>query len=87
MIPCVDDAVFDLLHGQVFRHGIDVLGCGVTALGFTLFPFLPLALFLLIACNNAAVMKVFQDKEDERGQAFAVDAHQCDDAQRQRGQA
>ena len=66
VIPCIDDAVFDLLHGQVFRHRIDILGCGVTALGFTLFPFLPLALFLFIACNNAAVMEVFQDKEDER---------------------
>ena len=31
-------------------------------------------------------MEVFQDKEDKRGQAFAVDAHQRDDAQRQRGQ-
>lgn len=87
VIPCVDDAVFDLLHGQVLRHGIDVLGCGVTALGFMLPPFLPPALFLFIACNNAAVMEVFQDKEDERGQAFAVDAHQCDNAQRQCGQA
>lgn len=64
-----------------------MLGCGVTALGFTLFPFLPLALLLFIACNNAAVMEVFQDKEDKRGQAFAVDAHQRDDAKRQRGQA
>ena len=87
VIPCVDDAVFDSFHRQIFRHGIDVLGCGVTALGFMLLPFLPLALFLLIACNNAAVMEIFQDKEDERGQAFAVDAHQGDNAQRQRGQA
>ena len=87
MIPCVDDAVFDLLHRQVFRHWIDVLGRVVTALSFMLLPFLSLALFFFVACNNAAVMEIFQDKKDERGEAFAVDANQCDDAQRQRGQA
>ena len=87
VIPCVDDAVFNLLHGQVLRHRIDILGSGVTALGLMFLPFLSLALFLFIACNNAAVMEVFQDKEDERGETFAVDAHQCDDARRQRGQA
>lgn len=32
-------------------------------------------------------MEVFQDKEDERRKTFAVDAHQRDNAQRQRGQA
>ena len=87
VIPCVDDAVFDLLHRQVFRHWIDVLGRVVTVLSFSLLPLLPLALFLFIACNNAAVMEVFQDKEDERGETFAVDAYQCDNAQWQRGQA
>ena len=87
MVPCVDDAVFNLLHGQVLRHGIDVLGRGVAALGLALFPFLPLALFLFVACNNAAVMEVFQDKEEERRKTFTVDAHQRDNAQRQRGQA
>jgi len=87
VIPCVDDAVFDLLHRQVFRHWIDVLGRVVTALSFMLLPFLSLALFFFVACNNAAVMEIFQDKKDERGEAFAVDANQCDNAQRQRGQA
>ena len=32
-------------------------------------------------------MEIFQGKKDERGEAFAVDANQRDDAKRQRGQA
>lgn len=52
-----------------------------------LLPFLSLALFFFVACNNAAVMEIFQDKKDERGEAFAVDANQCDDAKRQCSQA
>ena len=65
VIPCVDDAVFDLLHRQVFCHWIDVLGRVVTALSFSLPAFFPLVLFLFIACNNTAVVEIFQNKEDK----------------------
>ena len=65
MILCVDDAVFDLLHRQVFRHWIDVLGRIVTALNFSLPAFFPLVLFLFIACNNTAVAEIFQNKKDK----------------------
>ena len=65
VIPCVDDAVFDLLHRQVFRHWIDVLGRVVTALSFSLLAFFPLVLSLFIACNNTAVAEIFQNKKDK----------------------
>ena len=64
-IPCVDDAVFNFLHRQVFRHWIDVLGRVVTALSFSLLAFFPLVLSLFIACNNTAVAEIFQNKEDK----------------------
>ena len=65
VIPCVDDAVFDLLHRQVFCHWIDVLGRVVTALSFSLLAFFPLVLSLFIACNNTAVAEIFQNKKDK----------------------
>ena len=65
VIPCVDDAVFNLLHRQVFCHWIDVLGRVVTALSFSLPTFFPLVLFLFIACNNTAVAEIFQNKKDK----------------------